>query len=146
MTKGVFLIPKKMPERASGLKVVNGIYKDINFLLREGVIITPPNGKVQPEIITGPLKQLTQSLPCLIEGGSKENLQETVAALCSLDVLGCEILLPENVSICGPEGQTVSHLDQKGGKNYSKWESGQLEASGWVFRNGEIEIEIPNQA
>jgi len=134
-----------MPEkRKPGL--LDLIHQDINTLFGKGVVITPPNGKVQPEIIADPLGHLARSLPCLIERGSEENLQETVDALCSLGDLGCEILLPENVSICGPEGQTVSHLDQNGGENYSKWENGQPSVSGWVFRNGEVRIEIPNQA
>ena len=136
-----------MREFNNGFEPLQELLNHLNNLFQIGVVVAPPQNKVSPEVLALPVKKLSVSFPYLTSlENPRKNLQETVEALCSLHDLGCEILLPEAVSITGPSGQTKPYVDENGQKTYSQWQSLEGGTEKWVFRFKQRRVEIPSQA
>lgn len=154
--RGIFIFIFNMNELlglTNGLDHAPKIMGCLANLLEVGVVVTPANkSRIHPLDLVDPVEQLSLSFPRLIDANlsrvnPEEDLLMTVNALCSLRSHGCRILLPKDVSISCPKGQTVSHIDGDGQTNYSKWKSSEERTAGdWLFTCNKTRIRIPNQA
>ena len=137
-----------MKEFNNGFGPLQELLNHLNNLFQIGVVVAPPNNKVSPEVLALSVKKLSASFPRLTSlENPRESLQETVEALCSLHGFGCQILLPETVSIAGPNGQTKPYVDETSQTAYSQWQG--LEGGTdkkWVFEFNQRRVEIPSQA